>query len=349
MKRIVWLLGALVLIAPLALWWLSAQPVAERFMTRWVAPSAPASTSLTNDRERAAFQTLGRQVRGRLLWASNRGGNLDVYEAVLATGAVRRLTSDPSVDFFARYSPDGRTIAFLRSRRRWVSFRERDGWDLFVMDAAGGDERRLTEHAYHPAWSRDGTELLFLRGSRLIAIRVDNRQERVVHDGAASPTFGSIGDTEPGPADQIALTVRGGPQAVNGVGVLSLRTHTFTRTSSGRGGCHVAWTPTGGLTWVVSEGHGGTRVMQAARPGSGERVLMDLPGQYSHEYFPRISVDGNWLLWGAAAKGHEHDRADFEVFAWRVGTPWTTALRLTYSESNDQWPDLRLDPPRASP
>jgi hypothetical protein len=43
---------------------------------------------------------------------------------------------------------------------------------------------------------------------------------------------------------------------------------------------------------------------------------MDLPGAYSHEYFPKLSNDGRWLVWGAAAEGHEHDRADYEIFVW---------------------------------
>jgi hypothetical protein len=73
----------------------------------------------------------------------------------------------------------------------------------------------------------------------------------------------------------------------------------------------------------------------------GERdILMDLPGPYSHEYFPRVSSDGKWLVWGAAARGHEHDEADYEMFAWRLGTPWTSAMRLTFSTANDQWPEL---------
>ena len=45
---------------------------------------------------------------------------------------------------------------------------------------------------------------------------------------------------------------------------------------------------------------------------------MDLPGAYSHEYFPRVSNDGRWLVWGAAASGHEHDRADYEIFVWQT-------------------------------
>ncbi len=65
-------------------------------------------------------------------------------------------------------------------------------------------------------------------------------------------------------------------------------------------------------------------------------------GAYSHEYFPRLSNDGHWLIWGAAAEGHEHDRADYEIFVWEIGTTWETAIRLTYHPGNDQWPDLHV-------
>ena len=55
--------------------------------------------------------------------------------------------------------------------------------------------------------------------------------------------------------------------------------------------------------------------------GSGRRVFMDLPGAYSHEYFPKLSNDGRWLVWGATAEGHEHDRADYEIFLGKSGPP----------------------------
>ena len=69
---------------------------------------------------------------------------------------------------------------------------------------------------------------------------------------------------------------------------------------------------------------------------------MDLPGSYSHEYFPRVSSDGRWLVWGAAARGHEHDRADYEVFVWQIGQPVNEVVRLTHHPGNDQWPDIHV-------
>jgi len=183
----------------------------------------------------------------------------------------------------------------------------------------------------------------FLRDNRVIAVDPAGGGEKEWHNGESPPTEGQIGDPEPGPDRRLAVSLRGVPRSRRGVGVLSLDEGRYQPVSDSPSACHVGWTPSGGLVWVTSEGHGGTRVMHAPRPGGAVDVLMDLPGRYSHEYFPRLSPDGQWLLWGAAAEGHEHDRADYELFAWRIGSPWETALRLTYSEANDQWPDLRLD------
>jgi Tol biopolymer transport system component len=57
------------------------------------------------------------------------------------------------------WSPDGRRIAFTRSRDgRLDAFRS----DIWVMEADGSDARRVTEgmaSAMKPSWSPDGTRL----------------------------------------------------------------------------------------------------------------------------------------------------------------------------------------------
>ena len=70
--------------------------------------------------------------------------------------------------------------------------------------------------------------------------------------------------------------------------------------------------------------------------------LMDLPGRRSHEYFPRLSPDGKWLVWGATDKGHDHDIFDYELYIWKIGEPVETATRITYHTGNDRWPDIWL-------
>lgn len=322
---------------------LSRLPLAERVLTRWVPPEVGNTPPSGAAREQGALATLGRQVRGRLIWASNRGGNHDLYEAILSTGRVRKLTTHPHVDYFPRYSPDGLLISFLRTRRTWASFREGGASDLFVMNANGTGERRLVEHADHATWAPDGKSLVFMRVSqnRIVRFELGSGRETTVYDGAGKPTEGDVNDPALGPDNLLAVTLRGVPRKQRGVGVVDLKHGTYRPLSSSPRACHITWVP-GEPTavWIESGGSGGTRVMRSGSDGRSEGVLMDLPGPYSHEYFPRISPDRQWLVWGAAAEGHEHDRADYEIFAWKIGTPWEAAIRLTYSPANDQWPDL---------
>ncbi|HVM17776.1 MAG TPA: hypothetical protein VM290_09370, partial [Gaiellaceae bacterium] len=69
----------------------------------------------------------------------------------------RRFTSGEKRDASPRWSPDGSRLAF-------VSTRERDAAQLYVIPAAGGEAVRLTdlkEAVQEPAWSPDGTRLAF--------------------------------------------------------------------------------------------------------------------------------------------------------------------------------------------
>jgi dipeptidyl aminopeptidase/acylaminoacyl peptidase len=334
-------LGGLLFVAGAAAFLLD-HPLGARLTTRWVPPAVPAAGSPEEQgREVSAFRTLGREVNGTLVWSSNRAGNHELYRADLATGAVSRLTNHPHVDYLSRYSPDGRRISFLRSRRAWVSFREVDGWDLMVMNADGSDQRRLVERAYHAMWTPDGGSITFTRDNKVMAVDVSSAQERLIYDGADDPTAGRIDEPMLGPDDRLAFALKGVSRARRGVGILSLKTRRFERVSPEPSACEIGWIgKTGRVVWIEGSGHGGTRVMHTATPNGEPQVLIDLPGTHSHEYFPVVTQDTRWLIWGAAAEGHEHDRADYEIFAWRIGTPAESAIRLTWSTSNDQWPDL---------
>ena len=68
----------------------------------------------------------------------------DLYKAPLAGGEAQRLTSSNGYEMFARYSPDGKQIAFTG---------QYDGsTEVYLMPADGGEPTRLT---YSPTNSRD--------------------------------------------------------------------------------------------------------------------------------------------------------------------------------------------------
>jgi dipeptidyl aminopeptidase/acylaminoacyl peptidase len=316
----------------------------ERLVARVLPPRVPHRMRLADltGPEREAVSSLTGRLKGLVVWSSNRTGNHELYLLDLGTRAVRRLTNTPEVEFFSRFSPDGRRILFTRSQREYVSFRDPTAWDVYVIDADGTGERRLARNGYSPQWAPDGTAVTFLRGAQVI--RLDLREgsagrESVLLDGPTTDGIrGNMETPELSPdGARLAVTVRS--RQYRGVAVVDLQTRGVTPLSPG-GACQITWIPrSDGLLWVENGGNGGTQIMTGG-PGRKRELFMDLPGSRSHEYFPRVSNEGRWLVWAATDRGHEHDRADYEIFVWPIGRPASEVIRLTHHSGNDQWPDV---------
>ncbi len=94
----------------------------------------------------------------RLVFASTRGGNYDIYVMDRSATDIEpvQLTDSPERDLHPTWSPDGNQIAFETNR---------DGnWDIWLMDADGSNQRQFTlepSNDGNPAWSPDGSRILF--------------------------------------------------------------------------------------------------------------------------------------------------------------------------------------------
>ena len=295
-----------------------------RLGSGWVAPQH-AAAGLDEGAESESWRTLGGALRGRIVWSSNRSGNHELYLLALPGETTQQLTEHPNVDFGARFSPDGKAIVFMRSRREWVSFRETDAWDVMLLELDSGRESRLARRGYHPTWGPGGRSVVFARGNRVVELDLESGDERTLLDSEVLTEGRAMGDPELH-ADGSKLAVSVGRY---GAIVLSPQASTYLRLTDDHV-CQTTWVPgTDDLLWMDASGNGGTRVMRGAADGSAVEVFMDLPGERSHEYFPTLSQDAAWMVWAASADGHEHDRADYEIYAWRVGAPWEDAVRLT--------------------
>jgi TolB protein len=84
----------------------------------------------------------------RLAFASTRSGNVDIWVVKGDGSGLRQLTTHPGADQTPTWSPNGSLIAFTSDRSTG-----RDP-QLYVMNAGGGDQRRLTgERIDRPTWS----------------------------------------------------------------------------------------------------------------------------------------------------------------------------------------------------
>jgi hypothetical protein len=290
------------------------------------------------DAEAAAFAEAARRFSGRIVWSSNRSGNHEIYLLDLRGKApvFQKLTDDPHVDTFPRFSADGSKIVFNRSRDAWVSERDPLPWDVWLMNADGTEPKRLAEHGFHATFTEDERAVVFARSGEVVRHELDGGRENVLAD--VGKTVGGRGQEPDLRGQLLAITNRGGLSRAYGIYDLGSRE---LRAFPGSG-CQIGWWPgRDRLIWIDgSRGNGGTQVAWGPVNGSRAETLIDLPGQWSHEYFPRLSRDGQWLAWAASKGDHEPDRADYEIFLWRVGEPWDRAMRLTYHTGNDQWPDV---------
>ena len=142
-------------------------------------------------------------VEPRIVFASNRDGDWDIYSMDIRGNNLLQLTDHPADDRNPAGSPDGRRIAFgserggprdlyvmgsdgnnvirltnnnfFEGRPSWspdgtkIAFSEfRVGnWDIYAMDADGDSRTRLTQHKMDdlfPSWSPDGSKITFVYG-----------------------------------------------------------------------------------------------------------------------------------------------------------------------------------------
>jgi dipeptidyl aminopeptidase/acylaminoacyl peptidase len=91
-------------------------------------------------------------------WSTNH----DLWAVNLKTGERRQLTKNPAADGFARFSPDGKLMAYRAQSRAGF---EADRWQLMLLDRATGQTRSLTENfdslVEDFAWTPDSRMLVF--------------------------------------------------------------------------------------------------------------------------------------------------------------------------------------------
>jgi WD40-like Beta Propeller Repeat len=299
--------------------------------------------------EKQAMGSVGGKANGQIVWSSSRLGNHDLFVMNTDGSNVHAITKGDAVDWFPRFSPDGSVILFTRSKKGWVYERDAntDGkWDIFTVTPDGKQETKVVDNASWGGWV-ENDQIIYVRSTAVYRRALAGGEETLLVDSTKVPALDGALLQQPELSKDgtyLAITLRGSKRET---GIWDLKQHTWTRTGEG---CQINWTPAGDeIYWVHPTGNGGSRVLHlpvaGGKPSKSDAdldaiTLIDLPGRRSHEYFPQLSADGKWLVWAATQRGHDHDIADYEIYLWEVGTPASTAVRLTFHSGNDRWPDI---------
>ena len=97
----------------------------------------------------------------KIVFASYRDGNHEIYVMNADGSNQTRLTNDPSFDMAPSWSPDGKKIAFYSLRNDVPPEKDERWWyemnaEIYVMNADGSEQKNITNNpAYdgYPFWS----------------------------------------------------------------------------------------------------------------------------------------------------------------------------------------------------
>ena len=304
------------------------------------------------------MKAMGQKVKGTIVWSSSRLGNHDLFTMKTDGSDVKAITHGDEVDWFPRFSPDGSQILFCRSKKGWVSERDAnnsDKWDIYTVTPDGSSDRRR--------WS---TAPAGAAGSRR------TRSSSCAAPRSSEPSSAPTKETEIMDSEGVSDLDGALLAAAGAVARRQVRGHHPARLeardrdlghcqedldAAPGSGCQINWTPDGDRHLLGQpDGQRRQRDLQHAHQGrqAGQGAIRRrhagswiYPGRRSHEYFPELSADGKWMVWGITQRGHDHDIADYEIYLWEVGTPPESGVRLTYHSANDRWPDIFI--PGAAP
>jgi Tol biopolymer transport system component len=100
-----------------------------------------------------------------LLYAGEVGKIRKIFRKDLASGQDSQLTHGDFDELQPTWSPDGKQTAFVRARQPGVKLQPGDVFgqfqdgDVWVLDLASGEETKLVENAFNPAYSPDGQRI----------------------------------------------------------------------------------------------------------------------------------------------------------------------------------------------
>jgi eukaryotic-like serine/threonine-protein kinase len=261
------------------------------------------------------------------------GGTQSIYLVSTESGEKRRLTSPPQVyleDASPRFSPDGRTLAFIRGTSFLVS-------DIYTQPLAGREVRRVTfdnRFVVSIAWTADSRRIIYSSNRagifRLWTVPVSGGSPEEM-PGAGGDTYAPVVSARSHRLAFVHLEVNqniwksNGPSAAAAVPVKVI---TSTRTEAD---CDIS--PDGKKVAFVSDRSGTYEIWISDADGNNPIQLTSFRGPAGGS--PRWSPDGHWIAFDMRAGEHS------DVFI--IGAEGGSPRRLTTTPSENMVPSWSHD------
>ena len=236
-----------------------------------------------------------------------------IWVAEAATGRSRQLTGGPGADRQPRWSPDGKTLAFISTRE--------GGPQVWLLPIGGGDARKLSslpDGASDPIWLPDGSGLLVVSDIKWPADQEIDRRS------GAYPTEARIwtnlmwrhwDDFRAGKRQHVFRVDVAAGTATD----LTPVDHDVPTIATGGDG-DVAVSPDGQA--IVVAMHGDSIVADNTNVdlyliGPGAAMLRPITNNRGADNTPRFSPDGKWLAYLSMERaGFEADRLRLMLVGW---------------------------------
>jgi Tol biopolymer transport system component/DNA-binding winged helix-turn-helix (wHTH) protein len=272
-----------------------------------------------------------------------------LFVVAIDTGEMRRLTSPPSPvshssgDSNPAFSPDGRTLAFIR-----ISDLRTELYLLPVSDALHpmGEAKRipLGQIRYDPAWTEDGHEIVFSSPQGLWRMGISGSATRSAEparlpfgDNASCPAISRRGHRlvySNGIFHNVGIwrmEVLGGPSARDGTRVGSFNRSFIFSTQNDSA---PQFSPDGKRIAFMSDRSGAFEIWVCNSDGSSPLQLTFFHGPVVTT--PRWSPDGRRIAFDSDAEGGEFD-------IWVIGAEGGKPVRMSTHPANDGNPSWSRD------
>ena len=232
---------------------------------------------------------------GRIIFASDRGGNFDIYTMNIDGSDLVQLTDDAAFDGQPSYSPDGKSILFISDRS--------GNTDIYRMKADGSGVTQLTDDPgsdLFPTWVPTTSFITFASdrdGNYDIYVMNDDGSDQIaMYRGDSNATFSTWSATAPLMA-AIVSDHEGQTDLYSGDSSGNL-----SRLTEIGGVFSPDWSSNGRfILFAVDDGKGGSDIYIIRPDGSG---LQAVTTDKARDYQPKWSPDSNYIMFVSERDGN---------------------------------------------